>query len=130
MSLQLSNITKVVMLGVRNLKKVEAIIRPFKLDEVKIALVNAGIVGMTVSEVRGFGRQKGMTERYRGSEYTVEFLQKLKVEIVVENDQVDMVVDKIIAASRTGEIGDGKIFISPVEQIIRIRTGEKNLEAI
>jgi len=112
------------------LKKVEAIIRPFKLDEVKIALVNAGIVGMTVSEVRGFGRQKGMTERYRGSEYTVEFLQKLKVEVVVENDQVDMVVDKIIAASRTGEIGDGKIFISPVEQIIRIRTGEKNLEAI
>ncbi|EGK87790.1 MULTISPECIES: P-II family nitrogen regulator [Oscillatoriales] len=112
------------------MKKVEAIIRPFKLDEVKIALVNAGIVGMTVSEVRGFGRQKGMTERYRGSEYTVEFLQKLKVEIVVENDQVDMVVDKIIAASRTGEIGDGKIFISPVEQIIRIRTGEKNLEAI
>ena len=118
------------MLGVKNLKKVEAIIRPFKLDEVKIALVNAGIVGMTVSEVRGFGRQKGMTERYRGSEYTVEFLQKLKVEIVVENDQVDMVVDKIIAASRTGEIGDGKIFISPIEQIIRIRTGEKNQEAI
>ncbi len=118
------------MLGVKNLKKVEAIIRPFKLDEVKIALVNAGIVGMTVSEVRGFGRQKGMTERYRGSEYTVEFLQKLKVEVVVENDQVDMVVDKIIAASRTGEIGDGKIFISPVEQIIRIRTGEKNQEAI
>jgi len=118
------------MLGVKNLKKVEAIIRPFKLDEVKIALVNAGIVGMTVSEVRGFGRQKGMTERYRGSEYTVEFLQKLKVEIVVENDQVDMVVDKIITASRTGEIGDGKIFISTVEQIIRIRTGEKNLEAI
>jgi nitrogen regulatory protein P-II 1 len=116
--------------GVKNLKKVEAIIRPFKLDEVKIALVNAGIVGMTVSEVRGFGRQKGMTERYRGSEYTVEFLQKLKVEVVVENDQVDMVVDKIIAASRTGEIGDGKIFVSPVEQIIRIRTGEKNLEAI
>jgi nitrogen regulatory protein P-II 1 len=116
--------------GVKKLKKVEAIIRPFKLDEVKIALVNAGIVGMTVSEVRGFGRQKGMTERYRGSEYTVEFLQKLKVEVVVENDQVDMVVDKIIAASRTGEIGDGKIFISPVEQIIRIRTGEKNQEAI
>ncbi|MBD1937398.1 MULTISPECIES: P-II family nitrogen regulator [unclassified Microcoleus] len=112
------------------MRKVEAIIRPFKLDEVKIALVNAGIVGMTVSEVRGFGRQKGQTERYRGSEYTVEFLQKLKVEIVVEDDQVDMVVDKIIAASRTGEIGDGKIFISPVDQIIRIRTGEKNQEAI
>jgi nitrogen regulatory protein P-II 1 len=112
------------------MRKVEAIIRPFKLDEVKIALVNAGIVGMTVSEVRGFGRQKGQTERYRGSEYTVEFLQKLKVEIVVEDDQLDMVVDKVIAAARTGEIGDGKIFVSPVEQIIRIRTGEKNQEAI
>ncbi|MBD2460030.1 P-II family nitrogen regulator [Oscillatoria sp. FACHB-1407] len=112
------------------MKKVEAIIRPFKLDEVKIALVNAGIVGMTVSEVRGFGRQKGQTERYRGSEYTVEFLQKLKVEIVVEDDQVDMVVEKVIAAARTGEIGDGKIFITPVEKIIRIRTGEVNLEAI
>lgn len=112
------------------MKKVEAIIRPFKLDEVKIALVNAGIVGMTVSEVRGFGRQKGQTERYRGSEYTVEFLQKLKIEIVVEDSQVDMVVDKVIAAARTGEIGDGKIFIYPVNEIIRIRTGEKNLEAV
>ncbi|HBW57295.1 P-II family nitrogen regulator [Planktothrix paucivesiculata] len=112
------------------MKKIEAIIRPFKLDEVKIALVNAGIVGMTVSEVRGFGRQKGQTERYRGSEYTVEFLQKLKVEIVVEDSQVDMVLDKVITAARTGEIGDGKIFISPVEEIIRIRTGEKDLEAI
>ncbi|NJN86979.1 MAG: P-II family nitrogen regulator [Leptolyngbyaceae cyanobacterium SL_7_1] len=112
------------------MKKVEAIIRPFKLDEVKIALVNAGIVGMTVSEVRGFGRQKGQTERYRGSEYTVEFLQKLKVEIVVEDAQVDMVVEKIISAARTGEIGDGKIFITPVDKIIRIRTGEVNLEAI
>lgn len=112
------------------MKKVEAIIRPFKLDEVKIALVNAGVVGMTVSEVRGFGRQKGQTERYRGSEYTVEFLQKLKIEIVVEDDQVEMVVDKVIAAARTGEIGDGKIFVSPVERIIRIRTGEKDLEAV
>lgn len=112
------------------MKKIEAIIRPFKLDEVKIALVNAGIVGMTVSEVRGFGRQKGQTERYRGSEYTVEFLQKLKLEIVVDDEQVDMVVEKIIQAARTGEIGDGKIFISPVEETIRIRTGEKNLEAI
>ena len=116
--------------GVKTLKKVEAIIRPFKLDEVKIALVNAGIVGMTVSEVRGFGRQKGQTERYRGSEYTVEFLQKLKVEIVVEDHQLDMVVEKVITAARTGEIGDGKIFISPVERVVRIRTGEKNLEAI
>lgn len=123
-------LTASIKQGVWELKKVEAIIRPFKLDEVKIALVNAGIVGMTVSEVRGFGRQKGQTERYRGSEYTVEFLQKLKVEIVVEDDQVDMVVEKIIVAARTGEIGDGKIFITPVDQIIRIRTGEKNLEAI
>jgi nitrogen regulatory protein P-II 1 len=112
------------------LKNIAAIIRPFKLDEVKIALVNAGIVGMTVSEVRGFGRQKGQTERYRGSEYTVEFLQKLKVEVVVEDAQVDMVVEKIIAAARTGEIGDGKIFVSPVEQVVRIRTGEKNIEAV
>ncbi len=112
------------------MKKVEAIIRPFKLDEVKIALVNAGVVGMTVSEVRGFGRQKGQTERYRGSEYTVEFLQKLKIEIVVEDDQVDMVVDNVITAARTGEIGDGKIFVSPIERIIRIRTGEKDLEAV
>jgi len=105
-------------------------VRPFKLDDVKIALVNAGIVGMTVSEVRGFGRQKGQTERYRGSEYTVEFLQKLKIEVVVDDKDVDMVVECIITAARTGEIGDGKIFISPVEQIIRIRTGEKNLEAV
>jgi nitrogen regulatory protein P-II 1 len=112
------------------LKKVEAIIRPFKLDEVKIALVNAGVVGMTVSEVRGFGRQKGQTERYRGSEYTVEFLQKLKIDIVVEDEQVDMVVDKIVTAARTGEIGDGKIFVSPVDNVIRIRTGEKNVAAI
>jgi len=112
------------------LKKVEAIIRPFKLDNVKIALVNAGIVGMTVSEVRGFGRQKGQTERYRGSEYTVEFLQKLKIEIVVEDSQVDMVVEELIKAAWTGEIGDGKIFISPVDSVIRIRTGEKDLDAI
>lgn len=112
------------------MKKIEAIIRPFKLDEVKIALVNAGIVGMTVSEVRGFGRQKGQTERYRGSEYTVEFLQKLKIEIVVEDNQVNLVVEKIISAARTGEIGDGKIFVTPVDEIIRIRTGEKDLEAV
>jgi nitrogen regulatory protein P-II 1 len=112
------------------LKKVEAIIRPFKLDEVKIALVNAGVVGMTVSEVRGFGRQKGQTERYRGSEYTVEFLQKLKVEIVVEDDLVDTVIEKLIAAARTGEIGDGKIFVSPVDRTVRIRTGELNQDAL
>jgi nitrogen regulatory protein P-II 1 len=112
------------------MKKIEAVIRPFKLDEVKIALVNAGIVGMTVSEVRGFGRQKGQTERYRGSEYTVEFLQKLKVEIVVEDDLVDTVVEKLIGAARTGEIGDGKIFVTPVEKTVRIRTGEFNQDAL
>ena len=112
------------------MKKIEAIIRPFKLDEVKIALVNAGVVGMTVSEVRGFGRQKGQTERYRGSEYTVEFLQKLKVEVVVEDGQVELVIDKIVTAARTGEIGDGKIFVTTIEQVVRIRTGEKNIEAV
>ncbi|MEM9264479.1 MAG: P-II family nitrogen regulator [Cyanobacteria bacterium P01_F01_bin.13] len=112
------------------MKKIEAIIRPFKLDEVKIALVNAGVVGMTVSEVRGFGRQKGQTERYRGSEYTVEFLQKLKVEIVVDDEQVDTIVEQVIAAARTGEIGDGKIFVTPVNEVVRIRTGERNSEAV
>jgi nitrogen regulatory protein P-II 1 len=112
------------------MKKIEAVIRPFKLDEVKIALVNAGIVGMTVSEVRGFGRQKGQTERYRGSEYTVEFLQKLKLEIVVEDELADTVIEKIITAARTGEIGDGKIFVYPVEKTIRIRTSETNQDAL
>ena len=99
------------------MKKVEAIIRPFKLEDVKLALVNAGIVGMTVSEVRGFGRQKGQVERYRGSEFTVEFLQKLKLEIVVDDAQVDTVVGAIQDAARTGEIGDGKIFISPISPV-------------
>jgi len=94
------------------MKKIEAIIRPFKLEDVKIALVNSGIVGMTVSEVRGFGRQKGQVERYRGSEFTVEFLQKLKVEVVVEDEKVNSVIDDIGEAAKTGEIGDGKIFIT------------------
>merc|ERR1719362_878357 len=111
-------------------QKVTAIIRPFKLDQLKVALVNAGIVGMTVSEVRGFGRQKGHTERYRGSEYTVEFLQKLKVEVVVESDQVQTVIDKIISSCRTGEIGDGKIWVSPIDDVVRVRTGETGGEAI
>ena len=97
------------------MKKIEAIIRPFKLDDVKMALVNAGIVGMTVTEVRGFGRQKGQVERYRGSEYTVEFLQKLKLDIVVDDSKVDTVVNAVQEAARTGEIGDGKIFVSPVD---------------
>ena len=112
------------------MKKVEAIIRPFKLEDVKLALVNAGIVGMTVSEVRGFGRQKGQVERYRGSEFTVEFLQKLKLEIVVDDAQVDTVVGAIQEAARTGEIGDGKIFTSPVDSVIRIRTGDRDSSAI
>jgi nitrogen regulatory protein PII len=112
------------------MKKIEAIIRPFKLEDVKIALVNAGIVGMTVSEVRGFGRQKGQVERYRGSEFTVEFLQKLKLEVVVDDGRVDTVVKAIQDAARTGEIGDGKIFISPVESVIRIRTGDLDGNAI
>jgi nitrogen regulatory protein PII len=112
------------------MKKIEAIIRPFKLEDVKIALVNAGIVGMTVSEVRGFGRQKGQVERYRGSEFTVEFLQKLKLEIVVDDDRVDTVVNAIQEAARTGEIGDGKIFISTIDSVIRIRTGDRDSDAI
>ena len=112
------------------MKKVEAIIRSFKLDELKTAVVQAGVVGITVSEVRGYGRQKGHTERYRGAEYTIEFLPKFKVEIIVEDNQVDMVVEKIVAAVRTGDIGDGKIFITPVVEVIRIRTGETNIEAI
>jgi len=112
------------------MKKIEAIIRPFKLEDVKIALVNAGIVGMTVNEVRGFGRQKGQVERYRGSEFTVEFLQKLKVEVVVENEKVNSVIDAIAEAAKTGEIGDGKIFISSIDSVVRIRTGERDAEAL
>ncbi len=112
------------------MKKIQAIIRPFKLDELKIALVQVGVTGITVSEVRGFGRQKGQTERYRGSEYTVELLQKIQVEIVVTDEQVDKIIAQIIAAVRTGEIGDGKIFVSSVTEVIRIRTGEKNLDAV
>lgn len=112
------------------MKKVEAIIRPSKLDDVKIALVNAGIVGMTVSQVRGFGRQKGRKEQYRGTEYVVDFIQKVKVAIVVEDHLVDRVIEKIMAAARTGEVGDGKIFVVPIAQVVRIRTGEKNQEAV
>ena len=112
------------------MKKIEAIIRPFKLEDVKVALVNAGIIGMTVSEVRGFGRQKGQVERYRGSEFTVEFLQKLKVEVVVDNEKVDSVINAIAEAAKTGEIGDGKIFISQVDSVLRIRTGDLNKDAL
>ena len=112
------------------MKKIEAIIRPFKLEDVKVALVNAGIIGMTVSEVRGFGRQKGQVERYRGSEFTVEFLQKLKVEVVVENEKVNSVIDAIAEAAKTGEIGDGKIFISSIDSVVRIRTGDRDQNAL
>ena len=112
------------------MKKIEAIIRPFKLEDVKVALVNAGIIGMTVSEVRGFGRQKGQVERYRGSEFTVEFLQKLKVEVVVDNDKLDSVINAIAEAAKTGEIGDGKIFISQVDSVVRIRTGDLDMDAL
>ena len=112
------------------MKKIEAIIRPFKLEDVKIALVNSGIVGMTVSEVRGFGRQKGQVERYRGSEFTVEFLQKLKVEVVVEDEKVSSVIDAIAEAAKTGEIGDGKIFVTSIDSVVRIRTGERDEKAL
>ena len=112
------------------MQKIEAIIRPFKLEDVKVALVNLGIIGMTVSEVRGFGRQKGQVERYRGSEFTVEFLQKLKIEVVIEDDRVDDVLKAITEAAKTGEIGDGKIFVSPIQSVIRIRTGDKDNAAL
>ena len=112
------------------MKKVEAIIRPFKLEDVKLALVNAGIVGMTVSEVRGFGRQKGQVERYRGSEFTVEFLQKLKVEVVIDDERVDAVINAIAEAAKTGEIGYCKIFVSSVDTVLRIRTGDRDSSAL
>ncbi|MEN9545410.1 MAG: nitrogen regulatory protein 1 [Verrucomicrobiota bacterium] len=112
------------------MKKVEAIIKPFRLEDVKSALQAAGLVGMTVSEVKGFGRQRGHTEIYRGSEYTVDFLPKLKVELVVSDALVQMAVDAIIKAARTGKIGDGKIFVSAVEEVIRIRTEERGEQAV
>ncbi|MCU7808385.1 MAG: nitrogen regulatory protein P-II [Candidatus Thiodiazotropha sp. (ex Semelilucina semeliformis)] len=112
------------------MKKVEAIIKPFKLEDVREALSEVGITGMTATEVKGFGRQKGHTELYRGAEYVVDFLPKVKLEMVVASDQVDTCVDAITNAARTGKIGDGKIFISTVERVIRIRTGEENEAAI
>jgi nitrogen regulatory protein PII len=112
------------------MKKIEAIIKPFKLEDVKEALSEIGVEGMTVTEVKGFGRQKGHTEIYRGSEYTVDFLPKVKLEIVVDDAQVNSVVDAIVKTANTGKIGDGKVFVSSVEQAIRIRTGEKGADAI
>ncbi len=112
------------------MKKIEAIIKPFKLEEVKDALAEAGIHGMTVSEVIGYGRQAGHTELYRGAEYVVDFIPKVKVEVVVKAEDVDRAVEKIIEAARTGKIGDGKIFVSNIEKTVRIRTGEEDEEAI
>ena len=112
------------------MKKIEAVIKPFKLDEVREALSEVGITGLTVTEVKGFGRQKGHTELYRGAEYVVDFLPKIKIEVVVATDVVEQAVDAIIKAARTGKIGDGKIFVMPVEQVVRIRTGETNESAI
>ena len=112
------------------MKKIEAIIKPFKLDDVREALTDIGITGMTVTEVKGFGRQKGHTEVYRGAEYAVDFLPKIKMELVLRDDQVDQAVDVIIETARSGKIGDGKIFIFPVEEAIRIRTGERSEAAV
>jgi len=111
-------------------KKVEAIIKPFKLDEVKEALQEVGIQGLSVIEAKGFGRQKGHTELYRGAEYVVDFLPKVKIEVVIADDQLDSVIEAIVGAAKTGKIGDGKIFVSNVEQAIRIRTGEEGADAL
>jgi nitrogen regulatory protein P-II 1 len=112
------------------MKKIEAIIKPFKLDEVREALSEIGVTGMTVTEVKGFGRQKGHTELYRGAEYVVDFLPKIKLELVVSDEQVERAIEAIINAARTGKIGDGKIFVTSVEKVIRIRTGEVDEAAI
>ena len=112
------------------MKKIEAVIKPFKLDDVKEALTELGVVGMTVTEVRGFGRQKGHTELYRGSEYTIDFLPKVKVEVVVPDSLVDKVVAVVCAAAKTGSIGDGKVFVLPIGEAVRIRTGERGEDAI
>ena len=112
------------------MKKVEAIIKPFKLDEVKDALNEIGIQGITVSEIKGFGRQKGHTELYRGAEYVVDFIPKIKMEIIVSDDIVSRVVETIEQAAKTGRIGDGKIFVTPVEEVVRIRTGERGEDAL
>ncbi|MBB5017540.1 nitrogen regulatory protein P-II 1 [Chitinivorax tropicus] len=112
------------------MKKIEAVIKPFKLDEVREALHEIGITGLTVTEVKGFGRQKGHTELYRGAEYVVDFLPKVKIEVILTDAQVEPAIDAIIKAARTGKIGDGKIFVTSVEQVVRIRTGETNEQAI
>ncbi|HWP42481.1 MAG TPA: P-II family nitrogen regulator [Blastocatellia bacterium] len=112
------------------MRKIEAIIRPHLLDAVKSALQEVGVVGMTISEVKGFGRQKGHTETYRGSEYRVDFLPKIKIEVVLATELVDLAIDAIMKTARTGKFGDGKIFVIPIEEVVRIRTGERNEQAI
>jgi nitrogen regulatory protein P-II 1 len=114
----------------RRMKKIEAIVKPFKLDEVREALSEVGVTGLTVTEVKGFGRQKGHTELYRGAEYVVDFLPKVKIEVVVANNQVESAIDAIVRSARTGKIGDGKIFVTSVEHVVRIRTGETNEAAV
>ncbi len=112
------------------MKKIEAIIKPFKLEDVKDTLTEAGVTGMTVTEVKGYGRQQGHSELYRGAEYVVDFLPKVKLEVVVSEDEVEAIAEKIAEAARTGKIGDGKIFISSIDKVVRIRTGETDLEAL
>lgn len=112
------------------MKLITAILKPFKIDEVREALAECGVTGLTVTEVKGFGRQKGHTELYRGAEYVVDFLPKIKVEVVVQSSEVERCVDAIVKAARTGKIGDGKIFVTPVERVVRIRTGEQDESAI
>jgi len=112
------------------MKKIEAIFKPFKLDDVRTALTEIGITGMTATEVKGFGRQKGHTELYRGAEYVVDFIPKVKLELIVQDDQLERCLEAIISAARTGKIGDGKIFVSSIDKIVRIRTGEKDQQAI
>ena len=112
------------------MKKIEAIIKPFKVDDVKNALTKVGIQGMTISEVKGFGRQKGHTEIYRGAEYTIDFIPKAKIELIVTDDLAPQVIETIERAAKTGKIGDGKVFVSPVDEVVRIRTGERGKDAI
>ena len=119
-----------ILKGTNQMKKIEVIIKPFKLEDVKDALVEVGITGMSVYDVKGYGRQQGHSELYRGAEYVVDFLPKIKIDLVVADDDVDSIISVIIEAAKTGKIGDGKIFVSPIEKIVRIRTGEQDEEAI
>ncbi len=112
------------------MKRIEAVIKPFKLDDVRQALTSIGVTGMTVTEVKGFGRQKGHTELYRGAEYVVDFLPKIRIETVVADERVDACIEAIVRGARTGKIGDGKIFVTPVERVVRVRTGETDLDAL